>query len=86
MASAKGSHHGITDATWTYLARRIVFAASQYMLQRYAARKRRSNKRRAKLLIDEPGPRERSRWGVLGHWLRGVFRRSVEERVLSGRG
>jgi len=37
VASAKGSHHGVTDEAWTRLARRIVFAAGQYLLQRYAA-------------------------------------------------
>lgn len=37
VASAKGSHHGVTDEAWTRLARRIVFAAGQYLVQRYTA-------------------------------------------------
>lgn len=37
VASAKGSHHGVTDEAWTRLARRIVFSTGQYLLQRYAA-------------------------------------------------
>ena len=68
VASAKGSHHGITDATWTYLARRIVFAASQYTLQRYAARKRRNSKRRAKSPIDEPVAVRGGFWRRLRVW------------------
>ena len=35
MASAKGSHQGVTDATWTRLARQIVFATGQYLVRRY---------------------------------------------------
>ena len=37
VASAKGSHHGVTDEVWTRLARRIVFSTGQYLLERYAA-------------------------------------------------
>ncbi len=37
VASAKGSHHGVTDETWCRLARRMVFTAGQYLLQRYSA-------------------------------------------------
>ncbi len=37
VASAKGSHHGVADEPWSRLARRVVFATAQYLLQRYAA-------------------------------------------------
>jgi hypothetical protein len=37
VASAKGSHHGVTDETSCRLARRMVFTAGQYLLQRYSA-------------------------------------------------
>jgi len=37
VASAKGSHHGVTDEAWTRLARRMVFTTGQYVMQRYAA-------------------------------------------------
>ena len=37
LSSAKGSHHGVTDIAWTRLTRWIIFAASQYLLRRYAA-------------------------------------------------
>lgn len=40
VASAKGSHHGVTDEAWTRLARRIVLATAQHLLQRYTAWKR----------------------------------------------
>jgi hypothetical protein len=36
VATARGSHYGVTDDAWTGLARRIVFAAGQYFTQRYA--------------------------------------------------
>ena len=36
VASAKGSHHGVTDEAWTRLARRMVWIAGQYLLKRYA--------------------------------------------------
>ncbi len=35
VASAKGSHHGVTDEAWTRLARRMVWTAGQYLLTRY---------------------------------------------------
>lgn len=37
VASAKGSHAGVTDELWTRLARRIIFATGQYVAQRYGA-------------------------------------------------
>ena len=37
VASAKGSHHGVADEPWSCLARRVVFATGQYLLERYAA-------------------------------------------------
>jgi hypothetical protein len=37
VASAKGSHHGVADEPWSRLARRVVFATAQYLLERYAA-------------------------------------------------
>lgn len=40
VASVKGSHQGVTDEAWTRLARRIVFAAVQYVTQRYTGWKR----------------------------------------------
>ena len=36
VASAKGSHHGVTDEAWARLARRMVFTTGQYVMQRYA--------------------------------------------------
>ncbi|MGD8452700.1 MAG: hypothetical protein PVJ57_12850 [Phycisphaerae bacterium] len=35
MASARGSHYGVTDDAWTRLARRIVFIVGQHFTQRY---------------------------------------------------
>ncbi|MGD8451608.1 MAG: hypothetical protein PVJ57_07290 [Phycisphaerae bacterium] len=40
MASARGSHYGVTDEAWTRLARRIIFAVGQYFTLRYATWKR----------------------------------------------
>ncbi len=40
VASAKGSHHGVTDEAWARLVRRVVLATSHYLLHRYAAWKR----------------------------------------------
>ena len=40
IASAKGSHHGIADEAWAGVARRIVFVAGQYLVQRYGEWKR----------------------------------------------
>ena len=37
VASAKGSHHGVTDEAWTRLARRMVWVAGQYLLAHYEA-------------------------------------------------
>ena len=37
IASAKGSHHGVTDETWTRLARRMVWIVAQYLLNRFEA-------------------------------------------------
>ena len=61
VASAKGSHHGVTDEAWTRLARRIVFAAAQYLLVRYAAWKHHGRQ-----VAPPPGNRRpRSRGGRL---------------------
>jgi hypothetical protein len=35
VASAKGSHAGVTDASWSRLARRMVFTTAQYLIQHY---------------------------------------------------
>ncbi len=35
IASAKGSHAGVTDAAWSRLARRMVFTTGQYLIQHY---------------------------------------------------
>ncbi|MGD8454053.1 MAG: hypothetical protein PVJ57_19745 [Phycisphaerae bacterium] len=40
MASARGSHYGVTDDAWTRLARRIVFLVGQHFTQRYTIWKR----------------------------------------------
>ena len=40
VASAKGSHHGVTDEAWARLARRMVFTTGQYVIQHYGAWKR----------------------------------------------
>ncbi len=37
VASAKGSHHGVTNEAWSRLARRMVFITGQYVIQHYAA-------------------------------------------------
>ena len=37
VASAKGSHHGVTSEAWSRLARRMVFTAGQYVIEHYAA-------------------------------------------------
>ena len=37
VASAKGSHHGVTNEAWSRLARRMVFITGQYMIQHYGA-------------------------------------------------
>ncbi len=37
VASAKGSHHGVTNEAWSRLARRMVFTTGQYMIEHYAA-------------------------------------------------
>ncbi|MGD8450393.1 MAG: hypothetical protein PVJ57_01125 [Phycisphaerae bacterium] len=40
VASAKGSHAGVTDEAWARLVRAVVFAAGEYVVSRYAAWKR----------------------------------------------
>ena len=35
MASAKGSHHGVTNEAWSRLARRMVFTTGQYVIDHY---------------------------------------------------
>ncbi len=37
VASAKGSHHGVTNEAWSRLARRMIFTTGQYVIQHYAA-------------------------------------------------
>jgi len=67
VASAKGSHHGVTDEAWTRLARRIVLATGQHLLQRYAAWKH--NGRPVVSRPKRPSPPS------LRHWLpRGIMR------------
>ena len=36
VASAKGSHHGVTSEAWSRLARRMLFTTGQYVIQHYA--------------------------------------------------
>ena len=57
VASAKGSHHGVTDEAWTRLARRIVLATGQHLLQRYTAWKR-----NGRSVAPPPRPARRRRW------------------------
>lgn len=40
MASAKGSHQGVTDEAWCRLARRMIWTTGYYLLGRYDAWKR----------------------------------------------
>ncbi len=40
VASAKGSHHGVTDEAWSRLARRMVYTTGQYVIHRYETWKR----------------------------------------------
>ena len=37
VASAKGSHHGVTNEAWSRLARRMIFTTGQYLIQHYEA-------------------------------------------------
>src|SRR5262249_33729532 len=73
LTSAKGSHHGVTDEAWARLARRIVFCATQYLLQRHETGKnnpqhkpaaRPAPQQAAKTPPDSPAPRSRTwlRW------------------------
>ena len=65
VASAKGSHHGVTDEAWTRLARRIVLATAQHLLQRYTAWKH-----NARPIASPPKPPRR-------HWLPRAIRRLI---------
>ena len=66
MASAKGSHHGVTDEAWTRLVRRIILATGHYLLHRYAAWKR--DGRLAAVPIQRRPP------SACRRWLRGVIK------------
>lgn len=59
IASAKGSHHGVTDEAWAELARRIVFVTGRYLILRYGEWK---DGRRACAAPREVGDRRRKRW------------------------
>ncbi len=74
VASAKGGHHGVTDEAWTRLARRIVFATGQYLLQRYAAWKDGERPRPAAA----PAVPSASRKGSWRSWLARVVRGVVD--------
>ena len=70
LASAKGSHPGVTDAVWTRLARRMVFLTGQYVLQRYAARKSSSGRFTPPISNpQQPPPPQRSRHNGVRQWL-----------------
>ncbi len=77
VASAKGSHHGVTDEAWTRLARRIVFAAGQHTVQRYAAWKR--NGMPVTPPPDKAASRPRRNW--LSFWRR--LPRQIATRLVS---
>ena len=66
VASAKGSHHGVTDEAWTRLVRRVVLATSHYLLHRYAAWKRDGRAVAA--------PIQRRPLSAGRRWLQGVIR------------
>ncbi|GAG12161.1 unnamed protein product, partial [marine sediment metagenome] len=72
VASAKGSHHGVTDEAWSRLARRMVFTTAQYVLQRYAAWKHNGPTRAPPASASPDASRNdpRSRWlGRILRWL-----------------
>ena len=55
IASAKGSHHRVTDETWTRLAGRMVWATGEYLLTRYEAWKSGGMKDRRFGTLDRAG-------------------------------
>ncbi|MGD8454577.1 MAG: hypothetical protein PVJ57_22410, partial [Phycisphaerae bacterium] len=59
VATARGSHYGVTDDAWTHLARRIVFAAGQYFTQRYTIWKQ-NGRQPASPPANHPQPASRS--------------------------
>ena len=71
VASAKGSHHGVTDEAWTRLVRRIILATGHYLLHRYAAWKR-----DGRLAAT---PIQRRPASACRRWLRRVIRRLVRK-------
>ena len=71
VASAKGSHHGVTDEAWTRLVRRVVLATSHYLLHRYAAWKRDGRVVAA--------PIQRRPLSAGRRWLQGVIRGRVRK-------
>ncbi len=81
VASAKGSHPGVTDELWTRLARRIVFAAGQYVVQRYAAWKHNSG--HVASPADKPTP-PRRRWLASRRWLARLIATRRREKKVSG--
>jgi hypothetical protein len=70
VASAKGSHHGVTDETWCRLARRMVFAAGQYVIQRYA---KWEDDGRAGASVAQPGRAGHPRDGWVGRVIRALI-------------
>lgn len=61
LASAKGSHHGVTDEAWSRLARRMVFAAGQYVIEHYAVWKSAAPAERTQAAIPRLTPESRPR-------------------------
>ncbi|MGD8451197.1 MAG: hypothetical protein PVJ57_05210 [Phycisphaerae bacterium] len=59
IASARGSHYGVTDDAWTRLARRIVFIVGQHFTQRYTIWKQ-NGRQPASLPTNHPQPASRS--------------------------
>jgi hypothetical protein len=56
IASAKGAHHGVADAAWSRLARRIIWTTAQYLLRRYETWKRTAPERRARRVCGATAP------------------------------
>ena len=77
IASAKGSHLGVTDETWCRLARQIVAATAHHLIRRYSAWK--ANDR--KVNADRPGNRDVVRAAFTAarcrDWLANTLRRVV---------
>ncbi len=77
IASAKGAHHGVTDAAWCHLTRRIVWTTAQYLLRRYETWRRTAPERAVRGTPVQAGPlppRGPARAGSRWTWLERLWR------------